>query len=131
MSQLITMTLNSGTWRYFRWPYHAKVMKMLETVSSSIVVIIAMLPRIKFWREDDYQRCAIARVSRSEVLSVVLADHFTSIVRSAVFVLPFPSSAVNVYFVVFFGEICMQRLTDGQTSPTGGSTLTDFAFDTP
>src|ERR1700693_1471122 len=35
--QLITITLNSGTSRYFRWPYQAKVMKMLETVSSAIV----------------------------------------------------------------------------------------------
>src|SRR5258708_30589513 len=39
MSQLITMTLNSGAWRYFRWPYQAKVMKMLERVRSRIVVM--------------------------------------------------------------------------------------------
>src|ERR1700675_2794009 len=39
MSQLMTMTLNSGAWRYFRWPYQAKVMKMLERVRSRIVVM--------------------------------------------------------------------------------------------
>jgi hypothetical protein len=33
----MTITLNSGTSRYFRWPYQAKVMKMLETVSSKMV----------------------------------------------------------------------------------------------
>src|SRR5258708_28779497 len=37
--QLITMTLNSGAWRYFRWPYQANVMKMLERVRSRIVVM--------------------------------------------------------------------------------------------
>src|SRR6266853_4589953 len=39
MSQLMRMTLNSGAWRYFRCPYHAKVMKMLERVRSRIVVM--------------------------------------------------------------------------------------------
>src|ERR1039457_3974018 len=39
MSQLMTMTLNRGAWRYFRWPYQAKVMKMLERVRNSIVVM--------------------------------------------------------------------------------------------
>ena len=33
------MTFASGEWRYFKWPYQAKVMKMLEIVRSSIVVI--------------------------------------------------------------------------------------------
>src|SRR5258708_18540407 len=33
------MTLNSGAWRYFRWPYQANVMKMLERVRSRIVVM--------------------------------------------------------------------------------------------
>src|ERR1700675_2923035 len=39
MSHEMTMTLNSGAWRYFRWPYQAKVMKMLERVRSRIVVM--------------------------------------------------------------------------------------------
>jgi hypothetical protein len=39
MSQLMTITLNSGAWRYFRWPYQAKVMKMLERVRSRIMVM--------------------------------------------------------------------------------------------
>src|ERR1700719_3108715 len=39
VSQLITMTLNSGAWRYFRCPYQAKVMKMLDSVRSRIVVM--------------------------------------------------------------------------------------------
>src|SRR5271170_4788671 len=39
ISQLMTMTLNRGAWRYFRCPYQAKVMKMLERVRSRIVVM--------------------------------------------------------------------------------------------
>src|SRR5277367_335492 len=35
--QLIMITLNNGTSRYFSWPYQAKVMKMLETVSRAMV----------------------------------------------------------------------------------------------
>jgi hypothetical protein len=40
MAQLMTMTLNSGTSRYFKCPYQANVMKMLEMVSNTIVVIV-------------------------------------------------------------------------------------------
>src|SRR5271154_2655869 len=43
ISQLTKMTLNSGVWRYFRWPYQANVMKMFEMVSSSRVVISEIL----------------------------------------------------------------------------------------
>src|ERR1700682_1244889 len=39
MNQLIRITSNSGASRYFRWPYQAKIMKMFEIASSSIVVI--------------------------------------------------------------------------------------------
>ncbi len=39
MSQLMTITLNSGAWRYFKWPYQAIVMKMLERVNSRIVIM--------------------------------------------------------------------------------------------
>src|SRR5450755_762198 len=39
MIQLMRITLNSGTSRYFRWPYQAKVMKMLEMVRSRIVIM--------------------------------------------------------------------------------------------
>jgi hypothetical protein len=34
------MTFQSASLRYLRWPYHAKVMKMLEMVSSRIVRIL-------------------------------------------------------------------------------------------
>jgi len=44
MPQLIRMTLKSGACRYFRCPYQAKVMKILEMVSRTIVVILVMLP---------------------------------------------------------------------------------------
>jgi hypothetical protein len=38
-------TVNSmGAWRYFRCPYHAKVIKMFESISSRIVVMLFMLP---------------------------------------------------------------------------------------
>ena len=37
------MTLSSGTSRYFKCPYQANVMKMLEMVSNTIVVIVSML----------------------------------------------------------------------------------------
>src|SRR5271166_179204 len=39
ISQLMTMTLNKGVSRYFRWPYQAKVMKILERVSRTTVVM--------------------------------------------------------------------------------------------
>src|SRR5580704_4394977 len=68
---------------------------------------------------------------RRELRSLSCANYFTSIVRVAVLVLPWPSSAVNVYVVVFFGEICRQRSFEGQTLASGGSSFTDFAFDTP
>ena len=68
---------------------------------------------------------------RREVGSLSCANYFTSIVRVAVLVLPLPSSAVNVYVVVFFGEICRQRSFEGHTLASGGSSFTDFAFETP
>src|ERR1700675_4636692 len=37
--QLARITFQSASLRYFRWPYHAKVMKMLEIVSNRIVRI--------------------------------------------------------------------------------------------
>ena len=48
--RLITITLKSGTPRYFKWPYQAKVMKMLEIVSRIMVVIGAgpLSPRCPF-----------------------------------------------------------------------------------
>ncbi len=39
ISQLIKMTKNSGFSLNLRWPYHAKVMKRFEIVSSNIVFI--------------------------------------------------------------------------------------------
>src|SRR5437762_556578 len=39
MPQLAKMTFQSPSLRYLRWPYHAKVMKMLEIVSNKIVRI--------------------------------------------------------------------------------------------
>src|ERR1700685_4735790 len=39
MTQLIRITLKSGAWRYFKWPYQAKVMKMLEIVRRMMVVM--------------------------------------------------------------------------------------------
>ena len=37
MPQLPTMTFQRASLRYFRWPYHAKVMKIFEMVRSRIV----------------------------------------------------------------------------------------------
>jgi len=37
--QLIMITFQRASLRNFRWPYHAKVMKMFEMVSSRIVRI--------------------------------------------------------------------------------------------
>src|SRR5262249_48440379 len=39
ISQLTRMTRGSGALRYLRWPYQAMVMKMLEMVSSTTVVM--------------------------------------------------------------------------------------------
>src|ERR1035438_10081833 len=44
MPQLMTIILNRGGSRNFRWPYHANVIKMLEMVSRLIVVIVPRLP---------------------------------------------------------------------------------------
>ncbi len=56
---------------------------------------------------------------------------FTVMVSVWLAVLPFPSSMVSVYVVVFFGVTCMQRFAEGQTFPSGGSSFTVFAFETP
>jgi len=45
MPQLATTTFQSATLRYFRCPYQAKVMKMLEMVSSRIVCIGSFVSR--------------------------------------------------------------------------------------
>src|ERR1041385_217259 len=37
MPQLTSVTFHSGTSWYFRWPYHAKVMKMFEISSRTMV----------------------------------------------------------------------------------------------
>jgi hypothetical protein len=37
MDQLTRMTLQSGTPRYLRWPYQAKVMKIFEPMSRRMV----------------------------------------------------------------------------------------------
>jgi hypothetical protein len=39
------MTATSGAPRYFKWPYQATVMKMLEAMSSRIVGIVIRLGR--------------------------------------------------------------------------------------
>jgi hypothetical protein len=36
-TQLAAITFHSASLRYFKWPYHAKVMKTLEIVSRGIV----------------------------------------------------------------------------------------------
>src|SRR5229473_2771058 len=43
--QLTMITFQSASLRNFRWPYHAKVMKMFETVSNRIVRIRKAAPR--------------------------------------------------------------------------------------
>src|SRR5690242_13367598 len=40
ISQLTRITLKRGAWRYFKCPYQAKVMKILEMVRSNIVVML-------------------------------------------------------------------------------------------
>src|SRR5580765_921234 len=42
MPQLTRMTLNKGACRYFRCPYQAKVMKIFEMVSRTIVVMVCL-----------------------------------------------------------------------------------------
>ena len=39
MPQLTRMTFHSASWRNFRWPYQAKVMKMLEKMRRMTVHI--------------------------------------------------------------------------------------------
>jgi hypothetical protein len=40
MPQLTRMTFHSASWRNFRWPYQAKVMKMLEKMSRITVHMV-------------------------------------------------------------------------------------------
>jgi len=44
MSQLTVIAIHNGELLYLRWPYHAIVMKMLETVSNIIVFIYYIFP---------------------------------------------------------------------------------------
>jgi len=37
MPQLAMMTFHNASLRYFKWPYHAKVMKIFEMVSRRMV----------------------------------------------------------------------------------------------
>ena len=37
MDQLTTITFHNGTSRYFRWPYHAKVIKIFEPINKRMV----------------------------------------------------------------------------------------------
>lgn len=46
MHQLMTMTFQRGWLSYFRWPYHAMVMKMLEQMRRTMVHIV-MLDALK------------------------------------------------------------------------------------
>src|SRR5580658_2196871 len=74
ISQLTTITLNKGAWRYLRWPYQAKVMKILERVSNRIVVIrICCL--ISFFRcTCGSRRARIELVRNRGVRRVIGAD---------------------------------------------------------
>src|ERR1700745_856678 len=44
ISQLTSVSFHSGTFWYFKWPYHAAVMKMLEKSSKTIVIIRFFIP---------------------------------------------------------------------------------------
>src|ERR1700680_3759733 len=57
ISQLTTITLYSGTSRYFKCPYQAKVMKMLEMVSSAIAFMGPFSPFCGlFFRGSEYSQ---------------------------------------------------------------------------
>ena len=43
-SPLMSVTFHRGTFWYFKWPYHAKVIKMLEKISRIIVAISGLIP---------------------------------------------------------------------------------------
>jgi hypothetical protein len=47
MPQLTRITFQSASWRNFRWPYQAKVMKMLEKMSRMMVHIVRLYAAAK------------------------------------------------------------------------------------
>src|ERR1700730_8923863 len=65
--QLARITFQSASLRYFRWPYHAKVMKMLEIVSNRIVRIRKGAPctvlrfRLDLRREGIHRSCCFVK----------------------------------------------------------------------
>src|ERR1700757_296857 len=71
MPQLATMTFHKASLRYFRWPYHAKVMKILEMVRSRTV---RTKPPYEFYgnqrreRETTTQGRRAASVCKAEIL---------------------------------------------------------------
>src|SRR5579862_1517747 len=62
----MTITFSSGTLRYFRWPYQAKVIKMLETVSRAMVRMMAkpFLSRNGGQHESALKRCATFAIAQ-------------------------------------------------------------------
>src|ERR1700722_8238316 len=94
--QLITITLNRGTLRYLRWPYQAKVMKMLEKVSSAIVLM------------DGYSSFRQANCGFTMML-VNVADKFPQLTSPAPFSLP--GAAILMLFPRFPFTISFRYLS--------------------
>ena len=48
MPQLANMTKKSDDVRYFRWPYHAKVIKIFEQINNKIVFMNPLIALAHF-----------------------------------------------------------------------------------
>ena len=59
MPQLTKITFQRAEPRYFKWPYHANVMKIFEIVSRTIVFMFSfsLCARVAF---DETQKCELA-----------------------------------------------------------------------
>jgi hypothetical protein len=65
MPQLMRMTFHSASCRNFRWPYQAKVMKMLEKMRRITVHILAL---------DACRMCRVAEQRRIRLRACAQVD---------------------------------------------------------
>ena len=64
ISQLITMTFNNGDDLYLRWPYQAKVIKMLEAVKRISGFICNVFYKVFYTKTNPAQAFSLRRAVR-------------------------------------------------------------------
>src|SRR6266403_1564758 len=78
--QLARMTFQSASLRNFKWPYHAKVMKMLDTMSNRIVRIgkgaPCTAPRYRLETRKDSPKLLFRQMPSAGLHATALAPRF-------------------------------------------------------